>query len=72
MRGIRRLERAVQGREDAEAQVMQSYCAAVRGALGDDGKCPLEPGGLRLHERLEAIEASLERAGQKRGAWRSR
>jgi hypothetical protein len=23
-------------------------------------KCPLEPGGLRLHERGEAIEASLE------------
>jgi hypothetical protein len=72
VRGIRGLERAVEGRDDAEAQVVQGYCAAVRGALADDGKCPLEPGGLRLHERLEAIEASLERVEQKRGACPSR
>lgn len=71
VRGIRPLERAVEGRDDEEALVVQGYCAAVRGALADDGKSPLEPGGLRLHERLEAIDASLERAGQKRGACRS-
>jgi hypothetical protein len=68
VRGIRPLERAVAGREDEEAHIVQGYCAAVRGALADEGKAPLEPGGLHLHERLEAIDASLERAEQKRGA----
>jgi hypothetical protein len=71
VRGIRPLERSVAGRDDAQAQVVQGYCAAVRGALADEGKAPLEPGGLRLHARLEAIDASLERAGEKRGACRN-
>jgi hypothetical protein len=30
----------------------------VRSALTDDGRPPLEAAGLRLHDRLEAIEAS--------------
>lgn len=30
LRGIRPLERAVEGREDEEAKVIQGYCAAVR------------------------------------------
>lgn len=68
VRGIRPVERAVAGRDDALAQVVQGYCAAVRGALTDEGKAPLEPGGLQLHARLEAITASLGRAEQKRGA----
>jgi hypothetical protein len=68
VRGIRPLERAVVGGDDEEAQLVQGYCAAVRGALGDEGKSPLEPGGLRRHARLEAIDASLQRAAQKRGA----
>jgi hypothetical protein len=68
VRGIRPLERAVAGRDDEEAQLVQGYCAAVRGALVDEGKSPLEPGGLRLHDRLEAIDASLQRTAQKRGA----
>jgi hypothetical protein len=72
VRGIRPLERAVDGGDAAEAQVVQGYCAAVRGVLADAGHAPLEPGGLRLHARLEAIEASLERAGQKRATCPSR
>lgn len=71
VRAIRPLERAVSEREDEEAQVVQGYCAAVRGALSDEGQAPLAPGGLRLHERLEQIEASLQRAKQKRGACRN-
>lgn len=67
VRGIRPLERAVAGREDESAQLVAGYCTAVRGALTDECKAPLEPGGLRLHERLEAIDASLQRAAQKRG-----
>ena len=72
VRGIRPLERAVSERDDAEAQVVQGYCAAVRGALTDEGKAPLEPGGLRLHERLEQIDASVQRAAQKGGRCRNR
>ena len=72
VRGIRPLERALDGREDEEAQIVQGYCAAVRGALADEGKAPLEPGGVQLHERLAAIDASLTRAGQKRGACQNR
>jgi hypothetical protein len=34
------------------------YCAAVRSALTDDGRPPLKAAGLRLHDRLAAIEAS--------------
>jgi hypothetical protein len=72
VRAIRPLERAVSERDDEEAQVVQGYCAAVRGALSDEGHAPLEPGGLRLHERLEQIDASLERVAQKGGPYRNR
>jgi hypothetical protein len=68
VRGIRPLERALGGREDEEAQIIQGYCAAVRGALADEGQAPWVPGGVQLHERLAAIDASLTRVGQKRGA----
>jgi len=63
VRGVRPIERKVEGRSDAEAQIVQGYCAAVRSALTDDG--PLEAAGLRLHDRLEAIEASLGRIEEK-------
>jgi hypothetical protein len=68
VRGVRPIERTVEGRTDAAAQIVQGYCAAVRSALTDDGRPPLEAAGLRLHGRLEAIEASLGRVEQKGGA----
>jgi hypothetical protein len=49
---------------------VQGYCAAVRSALTDDGRPPLEAAGLRLHDRLEVIEASLGRIEEKGGACR--
>jgi hypothetical protein len=67
VRGVRPLERAVEGRNDAEAEVIQGYCAAVRSALTDDGRPPLEASGLRLHGRLTAIATSLQRVAQKGG-----
>lgn len=67
VRGIRPLERAVEGREDEEAEIVQGYCAAVRSALSDDGRAPLEPSGLKLEERLSAIAASLDRATEQKG-----
>lgn len=56
------IERKVEGRTDAEAQVVRGYCSAVRSALTDDGRPPLEASGLKLHGRLGAIVGSLGRA----------
>jgi hypothetical protein len=65
VRGVRPIERAVEGRDDAEAQAVRGYCAAVRSALTDDGRPPLSASGLMLHDRLEAITASLKRVAEK-------
>jgi hypothetical protein len=67
VRGVRPIERRLAGRRDPEAEVVRGYCAAVRSALTDDGRPPLEAAGLKLHDRLTAITASLERV-DKRGA----
>jgi hypothetical protein len=61
--GIRPIERQVEGRDDARAEAVRGYCAAVRSALADDGRPPLEASGLRLHDRLAEVAASLVRAG---------
>jgi Transposase, Mutator family len=71
VRGIRPIERTVEGREDAEAEVIRGYCAAVRSALTDDGRPPLDASGLKLQGRLAAVAASLDRAGAKGGCRRS-
>jgi Transposase, Mutator family len=71
VRGVRVIERSVEGRTDAEAEVIRKYCSAVRSALTDDGRAPLDSSGLLLQERLSAIDASLERASQKGGSRRS-
>jgi hypothetical protein len=65
VRGIRVLERQVETRSDAEAEVVRGYCAAVRSSLADDSRPPLQAAGLRLHERLSAIEQSLAGAEKK-------
>lgn len=67
VRGVRPIERALAGREDAEAVATRGYCLAVRGALTDDGRPPLCASGLRLHDRLAAITASVARVAEKRG-----
>src|ERR671939_696883 len=66
VRGVRPLERQVEGRTDPEAEVVRGYCSAVRSALTDDGPPPLAAAGLTLHDRLTAIADSLERV-EKRG-----
>ncbi len=62
VRGVRPIERAMEGRDDEQAQVVRGYCAAVRSSLTDDRRPPLKPSGLALHQRLTAIEESLQRA----------
>jgi hypothetical protein len=71
VRGIRPIERKVEGREGAEAEAIRGSCAAVRSALTDDGRPPLEAAGLKLVDRLTAVAASLDRVGSKRGSPRS-
>ena len=69
VRGIRQIERALEGHQDDEAKVVRGYCAAVRAALTDDGRAPLAASGLQLKDRLEQIADSVDRV-TKRGAVR--
>jgi hypothetical protein len=71
VRGIRPIERKIEGRDDDEAGVIRGYCAAVRTALTDDGRPPLEASGLKLADRLTKVADSLDRVGAKRGSPRS-
>src|SRR5262245_60142601 len=66
VRGVRPIERRLEGQHGSEVEVVRGYCAAVRSALTDDGRPPLDASGLKLHDRLTAITASLERV-EKRG-----
>jgi len=68
VRGVRKIERQVEGCSDTQAEVVRGYCSAVRSALTDDGRPPLEASGLKLHERLSAIDASLDRVKAKGGS----
>ena len=72
VRGIRKIERAAEkktedGEDDAETEVVRGYCAAVRAALTDDGLPPLAASGLKLHDRLGRIAASLDRVAARAG-----
>ena len=68
VRGVRPIERAVEGRDDEEAKAIRGYCAAVRTSLTDDGRPPLEASGLKLHDRLTRIARSLDEVDRKRGS----
>jgi mutator family transposase len=71
VRAIRPIERKLEAREDAEAEAIRGYCAAVRSALTDDGRPPLDASGLKLQGRLAAVAASLDRVGAEGGCRRS-
>ncbi len=70
VRGVRPIERALEARNDAEAEAIRGYCLAVRSALTDDGRPPLSAPGLKLEERLEQIQAAIERVAEKKGGFR--
>ncbi len=57
-RGVREIERSLSTRDAQEATTSRGYCLAVRSALADDGKPPLQLPGLTMHERLSAIQSS--------------
>jgi hypothetical protein len=65
VRGVRPIERGLEGREDLEAEAVRGYCLAVRSAITDDGRPPLSASGLKLHDRLSTIQESVERVGKK-------
>ncbi len=71
VRGVRPIERALEGRADDEARAVRGYCLAVRSALTDDGRPPLCASGLKLHDRLAAIHASIGRVAERGGCPRS-
>ena len=74
IRGVRPLERALEGRDDPEAVAIRGYCLAVRSAITDDGRPPLGAPGLRLQGRLQMIVTSLDRVAEKGGCrwpWRT-
>ena len=69
VRGVRPIERSLEGGEGEQTDAMRSYCLAVRSALTDDGHPPLCASGLKLHDRLTQISDSLARVEEKRGAF---
>jgi len=66
VRGIRAVERQAEGKgdddDDPASRAVLGYCAAVRSAITDDGRPPLEASGLKLHARLRLtdVAASLD------------
>jgi hypothetical protein len=70
VRGVRPIERSVEGRDDLGAEAARGYCAAVRSAITDDGRAPLAASGLKLKARLEAVAGSLDRVAEKGAARR--
>jgi Transposase, Mutator family len=67
VRGVRPIERELEGRQDPEAEAVRGYCLALRSAITDDGRPPLSASGIKLHDRLGAIGNSIERVDTKRG-----
>jgi hypothetical protein len=68
VRGVRPIERSLEGQSDPQAEAARGYCLAVRSALTDDGRPPLAASGLKLKGRLEAIADSLDRVQRARTA----
>ncbi len=55
VRGVRAIERSVANSNDPISETVRGYCLAVRSALTDDGRPPLEASGLKLRSRLTLI-----------------
>jgi hypothetical protein len=65
VRGVRVLERKAEKGQGEETALVLDYCAAVRSAVTDDDRPPLAASGLKLHERLTKVAASLDRVAAK-------
>ena len=51
VRGVRTIERDLTDTDNPITEVIQDYCQAVRAALTEDGRPPIEASGLRLEQR---------------------
>jgi hypothetical protein len=67
VRGVRPMERKVEGRDDPEAKAIPGSGAAVRSAWTDAGRPPLAASGLVRKERWEQVVESLDRVEGTRG-----
>jgi hypothetical protein len=72
VRGVRPIERAVEGADDPDAAAVRAYCQAVRSAITDDGPPPLAASGLKLVDRLQQIHDSIARVAAVKGGSRRR
>lgn len=66
LRGVRPIERALEEQSTPENEAIRGYCLAVRAALTDDGRSPLHPSGLKLHDRVTLVSDSLARVQEKK------
>jgi len=71
VRGIRPIERSVEEEDDQDSEAVRDYCLAVRSAITDDGHPPLVASGLKLHDRLSQIAASINGVAEKRAIFPS-
>jgi len=66
LRGVRPIERALEEQSTPEHEAIRGYCLAVRAALTDDGRSPLQPSGLKLFDRVTQVSDSLTRIQEKK------
>ena len=66
LRGVRPLERALEEQSIPKNEAIGGYCLAVRAALTDDGRSPLQPSGLKLSDRITQIHDSIARIQEKK------
>jgi len=66
LRGVRPIERALEEQSTPENEAIRGYCLAVRAALTDDGRSPLQPSGLKLFDRVTQVSDSLTRIQEKK------
>lgn len=68
LRGIREIERKLDKNDSEDSEIAKDYLAAVRSVLLEDGNTPLDLPGIRIYETAEAIQASLQKCLDKKGA----
>src|SRR5439155_15343366 len=65
VRGVRPIERQLEGRTDAEAVPRRAYSLPVGSAPTDDGRAPRDAPARRLFDSLAAFQASFDRVAEK-------
>jgi hypothetical protein len=70
LRGVRPIERALEEHRTPENEAIRGYCLAVRAALTDDGRSPLQPSGLKLYDRVTQVSDSIARVQEKKDCHR--